>query len=48
MTPPAVNAYYDPQMNNINLPAGVFQPPLFGAKWTTPELQDTGSTIGMT
>ena len=26
MTPPTVNAYYDPQMNDINFPAGVLQP----------------------
>ncbi len=29
MTPPTVNAYYNPQMNDINFPAGVLQPPLF-------------------
>ena len=28
MTPPTVNAYYNPQMNDINFPAGVLQPPL--------------------
>jgi endothelin-converting enzyme/putative endopeptidase len=29
MTPPTVNAYYDPQMNDINLAAGMLQPPVF-------------------
>jgi putative endopeptidase len=29
MTPPTVNAEYDPQHNDINFPAGVLQPPLF-------------------
>ena len=32
MTPPTVNAYYNPQMNDINFPAGVLQPPLYDAK----------------
>ena len=29
MTPQEVNAYYSPQRNNINFPAGILQPPFF-------------------
>ncbi|MGD0368952.1 MAG: M13 family metallopeptidase [Acidobacteriaceae bacterium] len=47
MSPPTVNAYYDPQMNNINFPAGVLQPPLYDPKEDdAPNYGDTGGTIG--
>jgi putative endopeptidase len=47
MTPPTVNAYYDPQTNDINFPAGVLQPPLFDAHSDdAPNYGNTGGTIG--
>jgi len=47
MTPPTVNAYFNPEMNDINFPAGVLQPPLYDAKLDdAPNYGDTGSTIG--
>jgi len=30
MTPPTVNAYYRSNMNDINFPAGILQPPFYG------------------
>jgi putative endopeptidase len=44
---PTVDAYYDPQMNDINFPAGVLQPPLYDPKMDdAPNYGNTGGTIG--
>ena len=42
-----VDAYYNPQMNDINFPAGVLQPPVYDPKMDdAPNYGDTGGTIG--
>jgi len=47
MTPPTVNAYYNPSMNDINFPAGVLLPPLYDPKLdAAPSYGNTGGTIG--
>ena len=46
MTPPTVNAYYDPSLNEIALPAGQLQAPFFGA--TFHPAVNFGSTGGGT
>ena len=47
MTPPTVDAYYSLQMNDINFPAGVLQPPLYDTKIDdAPNYGNTGGTIG--
>ena len=47
MTPPTVNAYYNPSMNDMNFPAGVLLPPLFDMKLDdAPNYGNTGGTIG--
>jgi endothelin-converting enzyme/putative endopeptidase len=47
MTPSTVNAYYNAQMNDINFPAAVLQPPLYDPKMDdAPNYGNTGGTIG--
>ena len=48
MTPPTVNAYYDPSMNEIALPAGQLQPPFFSRDSYAPvNIGDIGAnTVG--
>jgi putative endopeptidase len=47
MTTPTVNAYYEPQLNSINFPAGILQPPFFDPKRDTAvNLGAIGAVIG--
>jgi len=47
MSAATVDAYFDPQMNDINFPAGVLQPPLYDPKTdAAPNYGNTGGTIG--
>jgi len=47
ISPTTVDAYYNAQMNDINFPAGVLQPPLYDPKMDdAPNYGNTGGTIG--
>jgi putative endopeptidase len=47
MTPPTVNAYYNPAMNEIVFPAGILQPPFFDPQQDDAlNYGNTGATIG--
>ncbi len=47
MSPPTVNAYYNPQMNDINFPAGILQPPFFdGSRDDAVNYGAAGAVIG--
>jgi len=47
ISPATVDAYYSAQMNDINFPAGVLQPPLYDPKMDdAPNYGDTGGTVG--
>jgi putative endopeptidase len=47
MTPQTVNAYYDPSMNSLTVPAGILQPPYFDPGWSDAvNYGATGATIG--
>ena len=47
MSPPTVNADFDPQLNTMNFAAGILQAPLYDARIDdAPNYGDTGVTIG--
>jgi endothelin-converting enzyme/putative endopeptidase len=45
-TPPTVNAYYDAQLNTINFPAGILQPPYFALRMGEANFGAIGMIIG--
>jgi len=47
MTPPTVNAYYSPDRNSINFPAGILQPPFYQAgRDAAVNYGGTGAVVG--
>lgn len=47
MSPPTVNAYYDPQRNHMVFPAGILQPPFYSVKSSIPvNLGGMGMVVG--
>ena len=47
MTPPTVNAYYDPSLNEMVFPAGILQPPFFDKRFAAAvNFGATGAVIG--
>lgn len=47
MTPPTVNAYYDPQVNQMVFPAGILQPPFYSVNYKIPvNLGAIGVVVG--
>ncbi len=47
MTPPTVNAYYNPSMNDINFPAGILQSPFYDPKASdATNYGDIGGVVG--
>jgi putative endopeptidase len=47
MSPPTVNANYNPQMNDINFPAGILQPPFYSNRADdAPNFGGIGAVIG--